>query len=279
MSLLSRFIVSASFKREGERFYDLQLDHWGIKRQSGETSEQMYNRLLPIVRLWWTSRINGFYDNSITGINDLDIFAPRPSSEIYYFTMSFDATVPFPDFQLTAEDLQTCPIPNLNGLSAGVGNILLHIPFISPSILSWARWIVQVANNHLGPLGYFNRLPPPGDRVPRNDMLPLLSFSAYAMGGHGAAGANYQPNDGVVNTISMSGPTTGPIREFGFPAAAVASTVLPMNVRGMYWHLGTNVTMDHADQIGVFTDRVTVSSIFCYDLRPTLGLDLIKESS
>jgi len=52
------------------------------------------------------------------------------------------------------------------------------------------------------------------------------------------------PDDSVVRNISA------------FPVSSINSD----GVRGIYWHLGVNDRMDHADEIGVFIEENTVSS-------------------
>ncbi|KAK5994322.1 Lipase 1-like protein [Cladobotryum mycophilum] len=267
------FITSCSFEARQERIYDLHLDHWGFFRAPGQTYQAMRAQIAPIVSLWWTRRVNGLFDNSITGVRNLDVFAPNPSLDIYYFTMSFSATTPFPDETLTADDINGWlalfpgdQIWNPFGLWGHVvapfqplAAMLRALP-ASRAVLSW---ITTVANQHLKPLGYFSEIPQPGSQVPRSDMLPLIMYPAYAMGGRsilpvnalpGISSEDFQPNDGIVNTRSMDGPTTGPVESGDFAAEFAAN---PTNARGRYWHLGINSTMDHADEIGVFTDADT----------------------
>lgn len=56
----------------------------------------------------------------------------------------------------------------------------------------------------------------------------------------------YQRNDGVVNTRSMSGPVGVIYGQAAFlgPGNTTRNMV---GAKGRYWHLGENVTMDHAD--------------------------------
>ena len=133
----------------------------------------MSARIQPIVERWWDGTNdpaipphNGFYDNSIIGVRTLNDFANQPASNTYYFTMSFDATVEFPDESLTSEDLATLPLSfplilanpfNVVGhVAAATLSVASHLPGV-PNIVDMARWAVQVANSHLGSLGYFNR--------------------------------------------------------------------------------------------------------------------------
>jgi hypothetical protein len=107
-------------------------------------------------------------------------------------------------------------------------------------------------------MNYFSQLPQP-------DMLPFLSLFAYGMGGclnalPGRTVEQSQPNDGIVNTESMDGPSAGPVQGH-FPSNAVTNQAAN-GAGGVYWHLGKNVTMDHADEIGVFTDSNTVCWAF-----------------
>ncbi|CAH0054013.1 unnamed protein product [Clonostachys solani] len=260
------FITSCSFEARGDRVYDLHLDHWGFSRAAGQTYQQMRVAIAPAVNAWWVGRYNGFYDNSVRGINALDLFAPNPSTHTYYFTMSFCATTPFPKETLTAQEINdfiTLIRYSFNPFGV-LGVVLAPFQFLGPSARAALGWMVAVANNHLGPLGYFSRIPPPGNQVPRPDVLPLLSYPAYAMGGRnipptvampGITSEEFQPNDGIVNTLSMDGPMTGPVNHGSF-AAQVAAGGLD-SAKATYWHLGLNSTIDHADQIGAFTNRAT----------------------
>lgn len=264
----------------------------------------MHNRILPNVRKWWLGpggpngqRRNGFYDNSIPGVMLLNQKAAEPSTEVFYFTMSFDATDNFPNIQLTSEDIAQFPHhPALflwnqfSGPSSWLLNIGQKLPG-APSSLDYARFAVGSANRHLAQLDYFHQIPQPGPRVPRPDVLPLIAPSSYGMGGYllrqdqlppglspGAGPSNFLPNDGIVNTISMKGPRARDIAEIeDIPIEAVGSTQqrrISKSARTSkrYWHFGTNKTMDHADQIGVFTNEATVRSLkicpppcFCQD--------------
>jgi hypothetical protein len=121
---------------------------------------------------------------------------------------------------------------------------------------------VKVANNHLRALGYYDRIPAPGRRIPRNDMLPILLVTAIGMGGYegatpaGISTEDYQPNDGIVNTKSMRGPDERWISEV---ALLSPQLIASGDGKKRYWHLGINKAMDHADQIGVFTMGRTVT--------------------
>jgi hypothetical protein len=269
LKILGQVITSASFKDPGTRFYDVQLDHWGFKRGLNargvrESFQEMYDRIVDIVSNWWISNRNGFYDNSTEGAILLDAFEANqtspPGGGIYFFTMSFDATKNFPPIKIDPNDLKRFPlrwdIPFIpNPLDTFTG-ILSHFPGIKGGV-PLAKWIVNIANNHLGQLGYFNRLPDPGPRIPRPDMLPVLAFTGYAMGGHDVPGSDWLTNDGIVNTISMQGPNGANIQD-----AALFSS--KPDAVGVYWHFGRNQTMDHADQIGVFTDNKTVSRVLLH---------------
>ncbi|KAK4232856.1 Alpha/Beta hydrolase protein [Achaetomium macrosporum] len=272
------FVTSCSFESRPNRVYDLHLDHWGISRNGQESYGQMRARIANNVTGWWNGRNHGFGDNSLLGAVALNAYAPSPDT--YYFTMSFCATVPFPNVTLTAGQVNGFLdlIPVLRYLNTGgiFGKVLAPIlrTAIRSGALPQARavltWVTTVANYHLGNLGYFAQIPLPGLHIPRPDVLPLLSFPAYAMGGLntpppgilGMMADQLKPNDGIVNTESMNGPVAGPIMDGTNFAAqlqdAIAANDLSL-VRGRYWHLHSNSTIDHADQIGVFTNPATVS--------------------
>ncbi|CAI6091792.1 unnamed protein product [Clonostachys chloroleuca] len=259
-------ITSCSFEDRQDRVYDLHLDHWGFANPLRQTYQAMRARIAPAVTTWWVGRYNGFFDNSVRGINALDSFAPDPSRHTYYFTMSFCATTPFPNETLTAQEINDfiALFPySWNPFGVG-GRVLARLQFLGPSARAALGWMISVANNHLGPLGYFSRIPPPGNQIPRPDVLPLLSYPAYAMGGRnippgvampGITSKEFQPNDGIVNTLSMDGPMTGPVNHGSFADQLAAGG--SANSKATYWHLGTNSSIDHADQIGAFTNRVT----------------------
>lgn len=252
----------------------------------------MCSRLRRVVQVWWDGPKNttfpphnGFYDNSIPGVNALNAFAPAPAFNTLYFTMSFDATNEFPNVRLSPADFSkfpvTFPLSLLNPMnipgtltSAGLNVFLSWVPG-APTLANLAKWAVQVTNNHLGALGYFNRIPQPGPKVPRADMLPIMLPTAYAMGGYdlppqsaqmvpGVSSAEFQPNDGIVNTVSMRGPNDTHISNAAdFPIQSLGRPTLAVTAKGTYWHLGINKTMDHGDEIGVFTVGQTVGFILC----------------
>ncbi|EGU87820.1 hypothetical protein FOXB_01661 [Fusarium oxysporum f. sp. conglutinans Fo5176] len=271
------------------RFYDLQLDHWGFVRRQltplgvPETFEQMCFRINPLIDIWWRGTgvhppHNGFYDNSIVGITQLNTFAPNLAPTIFFFTMSFDATVDFPHIDPAPQNSATFPVnPILTPLQILLNPggwpftasawVYQRIP-LSPSSADYARWFVNSLNGHLGGLNYFNRIPLPGSRVPRTDMLPIIMLPALAMGGYyipGIAGPQseaFQHNDGVVNTPSMRGPNNAQVREISsFPSHLPMPAAVLAAVGPWYWHFGINETMDHADQIGVFTNAATYINV------------------
>ena len=240
----------------------------------------MYIRLSSLVQRWWTSNLHGFYENSIPGVVGLNNFAPNPSEHTYYFTMSFCATDPFPNDTLTAQDVnEFLALFPLNGVTNPFGwlgiplstvfHIFSQLPFL-PHLRDFAGWFTDVANRHLGRMNYFSSIPRGGSQVPRADMLPVLALPAYGMGGYQLdqtrlqilariTTEEYQCNDGIVNTSSMSGPINAPYGAGTFPGTGIDISNM-MNARGMYWHLGENVTIDHADEIGIFTSENTVGS-------------------
>lgn len=227
----------------------------------------MHTRLSYLVPVWWQSNHHGLHDNSIPGVAELGNFAPNPSQDTYYFTMSFCATQPFNVRTLDQQDISDFitlfPLDRFTdpfGVTARSVAIILRLmqrlPLL-PQIRDFAGWLIDVANRHLGRMGYFSRIPRPGNQIPRPDVLPVLTFFAYAMGGHqldnqqslilnNITSEDFQKNDGVVNTISMIGPANA--QYSNDPA------------RGRYLNLGENATIDHADQIGVFTSEDTVGS-------------------
>jgi hypothetical protein len=278
MEVLTRLVWSTSFAPPEFRFYDLQLDHWGFYRQENETLSAMHTRLASLVPIWWNSNLHGLHDNSILGAVSLNDFAPDPSQHTYYFTMSFCATNLFPNRTLSQQDVNEFfalfPLDNIInpfgwwGMAlSNVFQILAQLPFL-PQLKDFATWFTNIANRHLGSMGYFSRIPRPGSQIPRADMLPVIALPAYAMGGYQLdqprlrildhiTSEEYQRNDGIVNTKSMKGPANARYGSGPFPGPGVDMTNM-VSAKGMYWHLGENVTIDHADQIGVFTSENTV---------------------
>lgn len=240
----------------------------------------MHFRLARLVPSWWDANAHGLHDNSILGVNDLNAFAPNPSEHTYYFTMSFCATDPFPNRTLGQQDINELlalfPLNEVFNPFGWLGmtlplvlQIFSRLPFL-PQLRQLAVWLTNVANRHLRSMGYFSRIPRPGSQIPRADMLPAIALPAYAMGGYqvdnarlqalgGITSDEYQRNDGIVNTASMSGPVSARYGEGSFPGPGIHLADMTQ-ARGRYWHLGENVTIDHADQIGVFTSEATVSS-------------------
>ncbi|OJZ79926.1 hypothetical protein ASPFODRAFT_148458 [Aspergillus luchuensis CBS 106.47] len=287
VSLVARLFAAASFYPAEKRAYDLQLDHWGIRRKAGETFQDMLLRLESVdgpVWKWLTSNHNGFYDNSIEGVHDLSQKAINTSGKVYYFSLSFHATVPFPEdwptwgldaidsFPTRLEDFvrgATRNIPivpwvvdGLIGIITGAGWSFLTTV---TSFRSFVEWVTDAVITRISrELGYDLVFPKPGRYIPRKDVIPIMLLSVYAMGGQdltqvqknilGVNQEDWYQNDGVVNTESMRGPLNSargisslPDFDFSIPGK-----------KGIYWHLGDNDQMDHADEIGVFIEQNTV---------------------
>ncbi|KAH8166606.1 hypothetical protein CIB48_g1591 [Xylaria polymorpha] len=287
VSLVARLFATASFYPQEKRGYDLQLDHWGIRRNPGETFQQMLLRLESVngpVWRWLNSTNNGFYDNSIEGVYALSQHAINTSPHIIYFSLSFHATVPFPEnwpvwgkdaidsFPTSIESFVRGVTGNLPIIGALTGAIIDAFSntgwkFLTTvtSFSSFVQWVTQdVITKVLQNLGYKVVLPKPGKYLPRKDVIPIMLLSAYAMGGQDLTQAqkdllgpdlgDWYQNDGVVNTESMRGPG-GAVKSI---SSLSDSDFSNPNKRGTYWHLGVNDLMDHADEIGVFVEEDTV---------------------
>ncbi|KAH7394812.1 hypothetical protein BKA66DRAFT_455872 [Pyrenochaeta sp. MPI-SDFR-AT-0127] len=281
LEVVTRIVWSTSFDPPESRFYDLQLDHWGFCRQQNESLTAMHTRLANLVPIWWNSNFHGLHDNSILGMANLNNFAPNPSPHTYYFTMSFCATEPFPDRIPNQQDVNdffalfplNCVI-NPFGLWGMVLATVLKAFLQPPSLVQlrdFVGWFTDVANRHLGAMNYFSRIPHPGSQIPRTDLLPAIILPAYAMGGYrldqqrvhtlnGITSEKYQRNDGIVNTMSMSGPVKAIYGVHPFPGRGNDMETMD-RAKGRYWHLGENVSIDHADQIGVFTAENTAIEV------------------
>jgi hypothetical protein len=291
--LLGRLFATLSYKIPALQTYDLQLGHWGIGRVGNESFQDMRARLEDLngpVRRWALSRHNAFYDNSIKGVSELPEATTKPSAHIYYFTLSFHATVPFPSAypQWAPEAAGTFPISLLQFARA----ILQHIPIVGGlaerllnnlvGVSGWAvfsasvrlrdlsLWVtVDVVQRLLRTFGYNLILPTPGKYLPRRDVIPLMLPTVYAMGGQdlsddekeilGPNRGNWYLNDGIVNTASMNGPIGAEVFDItNFPTSE--PDIRTSEARGRYWDFGVNDKMDHADEIGVWVERTTVSA-------------------
>ncbi|KAI9732629.1 MAG: hypothetical protein M1834_003965 [Cirrosporium novae-zelandiae] len=295
IKLLGRLFATASYNPPEARLYDLQLDHWGICRQGNESFQEMRTRLEDSdgpVWSWLASKNNAFYDNSIEGVSDLHKKAIPTSPHIYYFSLSFHATIPFPSnwppWTITA--IKSFPIP----LVSFIRSVLYSVPFVNigawvidrildgiTNTVGWpilsslvrlrdlVRWAtLDVGNRLLHEMGYNIKLPPPGDYLPRKDVFPIMLPTVYAMGGQdltsdqtdilGPNLGNWHQNDGIVNTESMRGPDDSVVKPV---SAFPVSDINHPNVRGMYYHFGTNDQMDHADEIGVFIEENTAQAM------------------
>ncbi|KAH7148167.1 lipase [Dactylonectria macrodidyma] len=287
VGLVARLFATASFYPPKQRAYDLQLDHWGIRRNAGETFQDMLVRMEsdngPVWK-WLNSDNNGLYDNSIEGVHDLSLKAINASENIYYFSLSFHATDPFPEtWPAWGRDaIDSFPTSIESFVRGVVGNIpilrwltdIIINAFTSlgwrfiitvTSFRSFVEWVTEaVIARVLQELGYDLVLPNPGSYIPRKDVIPILLPSVYAMGSQeltpvqrnilGPNLGDWYQNDGVVNTESMSGPDN-------FVRGISSLPDLDFSIagkQGIYWHLGVNYQMDHADQIGVFIEQSTV---------------------
>ncbi|PVH69107.1 alpha/beta-hydrolase, partial [Cadophora sp. DSE1049] len=295
----ARIFTTLSFSDPEDRAYDLQLDHWSICRHDDEPFLMMRRRLEAIdgpVRRWIRANQHSLADNSIVGVNSLHRLAPSPSADVLYFTLSFNATAPFPQTwrDLTSNEIASFPLPPFRLARKAFEWIPLldhlappfslgHLaPFFSlvvttlvntagqaavPTLLSVSQllsWFTGIANKYLTENGF--NIPRWGICLPRSDVLPLIMPSVRAMGGHrltlaeeeilGSDRGNWYLNDGIVNTASMQGPLDPDnklIKGFSdFPG------IEEDDARGIYWHLGVNNTMDHADEIGIFVLEDTV---------------------
>jgi len=285
--LIARLFATASFYAPEKRAYDLQLDHWGIRRFAGESFQDMLTRLESVngpVWKWLRSQKNGFYDNSIKGVHQLSEDAINTSQYVYYFSLSFHATNPFPEdwpawgrsamdsFPTSIESFVRGTIGNIPIVGWLIDRLIdamtasgwVFITTIT-SFRSFVEWVTKsVITRVLGELGYNLVLPGPGRFIPRKDVIPIFLPTVYAMGGQdltqeqrtilGSSIGDWFQNDGIVNTESMSGPRNAVVRSISDLPDLDFSTA---NKRGIYWHLGVNDKMDHADEVGVFIEQST----------------------
>ncbi|KAL6698508.1 hypothetical protein J3F84DRAFT_406708 [Trichoderma pleuroticola] len=262
-----------SFDPPEKRAFDLQLDHWGICRNTGETFQGILERLEspdgPVWK-WLYSNDNGFYDNSIKGVHELSQKTINTSPNIFYFSLSFHATKPFPTdwpdwgkVALNEFPFKTgIPIPFLGQLTNMVVNGLWKFLPAIVDFPAFVQWITKsVITRVLRIQGCTVVLPSPGEYIPREDVIPIMMPTVYAMGGQQLTQAqreildpgfeDWLQNDGIVNTASMPGPR-GSVRNVG--SLPDVDFSIP-GKQDVYWHLGVNDTMDHADEIGIFIER------------------------
>ncbi|KAH7129295.1 Alpha/Beta hydrolase protein [Dactylonectria macrodidyma] len=288
LGLVARLFATASFYPPDKRAYDLQLDHWGVCRKSNETFQDMLERLESVngpVWKWLESENNGLYDNKIEGVDRLCKKTMGVSEKVFYFSLSFHATDRFPkswptwgkdaltSFPINIETFvrsATNRIPILGPLTDLFINALTSLGWVSLMAVTPFRYFVEwvteaVVTRLLQSNGYNLVLPKPGAYIPRQDVIPIILPLVYAMGSQeltatqksilGPDLGDWNLNDGIVNTESMSGPkdktksvASLPDLDFNHPEK-----------KGVYWHLGVNDRMDHADEIGVFIEPDTGS--------------------
>lgn len=169
--LTGRLFATLSFADPNDRTYDLQLDHWGIKRCNRETSRketfsEMRTRLESMtwqsepgpVHNWIASNHNGFYDNSILGVNELNDKTIPTSSDVYYFSLSFSCVQEFPRYwpPWTLQALQRFPltidrfltsIPIISNITQFIRGVLNAIPFVGGIIPDIPKLSAQVAED------------------------------------------------------------------------------------------------------------------------------------
>lgn len=238
----------------------------------------------PVLK-WLHSHNNGLWDNSIEGVHHLSEEAINTSQNVYYFSLSFHATNPFPEaWPAWAKDaIDSFPTSIESFVRGTIGNIpiagwlvdrlidaLTNVGWIFittiTSFRSFVEWITKaVITRVLRELDYNLLLPNPGSYIPRKDVIPILLPSVYAMGSQeltqvqrvilGPNIGDWFKNDGVVNTESMRGPHNSTVRSISDLPDLDFTTA---EKRGIYWHLGVNDQMDHADQVGVFIEQSTV---------------------
>ncbi|PYH63700.1 esterase/lipase family protein [Aspergillus vadensis CBS 113365] len=239
--LIGRLFAILSFNDPENRFYDLQLDHWGINRLTTavgrESFPEMRARLespannAPVYR-WLHQNHNGLYDNTIAGVRDLNNSTIPTLNNIYYFSLSFSCVKPFPKgwpkwtlnslkyYPLRIREV-TKPIPIVNGIARLTDNAVTLAAWSAESIATPFREVMCWATNYIiNPFieeaGYKVTVPGPPDYQPVPSVFPPMLPTAYAMGCYnltecqvnilGDDTHDWKINDGVVNTASMKGP-------------------------------------------------------------------------
>ncbi|KAF8426748.1 hypothetical protein EV426DRAFT_687752 [Tirmania nivea] len=310
--LLDKIICAACFMQQKDRTFDFCLDHRGLSPppppKDGEEEVDFLTYVAqmsapdgPLTR-WRQSTYNGFYDNSIVGVvGDLNKVVSRPSEEVYYFTLSFAATVEMPEVGLEMGDVLTsactsalnspqAPTTTSASTTASTRRFLLAFltSIFGPTLQDLATFALSRLNSHLALLKSTHRgipvlplpIPTPFSTIPRLDLNPIFFPVAYPMCGYvlsptekeliaGAGGpisdALWREHDGVVPTVSMCGP-------FGEEnvVISVGEIVGGDNVgmegggrglKGKWVDLGRCGWWDHADCIGSCVNPVTVGEV------------------
>ncbi|KAH6951042.1 lipase [Ilyonectria sp. MPI-CAGE-AT-0026] len=207
---------------------------------------------------WLNSDNNGLYDNSIEGVYDLSQKGQKAISSFPIRIENFVRGV-----------MGMGNIPIVGWLMKKIINAFTSIgwEFVTTeaSFRSFGQWVTEeVITRILQERGYHLVLPNPGKYNPQKDVIPILLPTVYAMGGQKLTRAqkdllgpnlgDWYQNDGIVNTESMPGPhgcvrSINSLPDFDFSSPGK---------RGIYWHLGVNDQMDHADEIGIFINADTV---------------------
>ena len=110
------------------------------------------------VRKWIESNHNGFHDNSILGVNQLNEETTPTSSDVYYFSLSFSCVQAFPkvwppwtlnalqQFPLTIDRFLK-PIPIISDIARSIQGFLNAIPLVGGVIPNIPRLSAQVAES------------------------------------------------------------------------------------------------------------------------------------
>jgi hypothetical protein len=210
--LIGRLFATLSFSEPENRFYDLQLDHWGLRKGRNpagdeESFQEMRTRLESHihgaqpgpVRRWLDSNHNGLYDNSIAGVDDLNNKTTPTFDNIYYFSLSFTCVQQFPanwpqwtlhalsEFPLAIDDfIKGIQFPPIQAAAQLVRNFITQsgYDFVATqtsftNVFVWA--LNYLVNPFLRDNGYQIRLPGPPDYLPVPSVFPPMLPIAYAM--------------------------------------------------------------------------------------------------
>ncbi|KAF8444349.1 Alpha/Beta hydrolase protein [Kalaharituber pfeilii] len=306
--LVDRMICAASYQHPVSRIFDFCLDHRGIGPPTAPTVDlQDYVTTMcgenGALTRWRRSSYNGFLDNSIVGVvGGVNQAIREPSKDVYYFTLSFAATIGLPGIEMEARDLWgegvsdnleafLAGVPGLGAVLGGwVGKLGLNaLSFVvtllretfGRTLQDVAIWAVTRINARLPP--GIPKVPTPGSTVPRFDMFPGFLIVSYGMGAYKltpkerelvkAAGGptddkEWREHDGVVPTCSMAGP-------WGKGNVVVRVNDVLGGRPGVWVDLGKCDWMDHADCIGSCFNPATVSEVVRLYLRIGKLLDAL----
>lgn len=189
-----------------EVYYDFKLEQWGLERRPGEEYRRYRDRVLGH-EIWRHTTDTAYGDGSPEGARELNRWV-RARPDVYYFSWSTEAT--------WSDPFDGTQVPQLG----------------MPGVLGSSARFMGAYTRQAGGAG--------------GEGAAEAGSAAEARGasaGPVPIDPSWWPNDGVVNTRSMAGPTLGSSDRI----VAFTGTPLP----GVWNHMGTLRGFDHLDVIGI----------------------------